>query len=116
MQMIQKKPYFPLFQDIASENDLISSDESDVGAYVAVVTSNEISTYYVIVEKRVMQRNLKKFCEAVMVAFVYHYIFNLQYFAPLTYEFIQRALVQIGCHDRKPTPKVATLLNYLNKI
>jgi hypothetical protein len=93
---------------------LISDEQSDSDGYVAVVNSSGSLTYYVIIEKRVLQRDIKDFCEAVMVLFVYHYIFNLKYCAPLTFEFIQRAILRIGCHDKKPSPRVATLLSSLN--
>lgn len=100
-----------IFQDINSDHDLIPREDADVGAHVAVVETDGITMCFVIVEKLILQRNLNSFAEAVMYVFIYHYIFNLQYSVPLTFEFLQRAVVKIGCHDSKPTPRVSTLLN-----
>lgn len=93
---------------------MIHKRETDALFYVATIGSGEAGNVLVICEKALVLDNVASISEAIMYLFACYYVFNAQYFQKCFYEFIQRSFVGIGILDRKPLPRVSTLLRNLD--
>jgi len=82
----------------------------------AVIISDpaELQPFRVVIEQKVVLSNFTSISEAAMYCFACHYVFNMEYQAIFTYDFLQRYVTRIGLLDRKIRPRVKNLALQLN--
>lgn len=105
-----------IFQDSESEDDLIPMQQTDSGAFITIVHDQSGVRYFMMIEGRVVRRDVTSVSEAATFILIYHHVFNLKYSAPLTLEFLQCRILSIGMLDKKPPHKISYSIHAIDNL
>jgi len=94
-----------------NEKGLISESS---GAFIVGMSNSQEHVFQIVIEKTMVLRDIRSFSDAVMFLFALHYVFDLEYNAPYTFDFLQRYIVKIGASDKKESRRVSVLARSLN--
>lgn len=92
----------------------IEAERADV--FIGIQKTNDELQFFVMAEEQMLATNISTFSDSMMHLMSYHLILNLCYSAPNTFQFLQRALVNVGWQDGKPSKRVSTLLNLIKSL